>query len=122
MYEHRAAPLLPAPAFRRRLARHGVYALAILALSLLIGTTGFHLLAGQSAIDALLNAAMLLGGMGPVGEIRSTGGKLFAAAFALYAGLVFLIAGAIVLAPVFHRLLHKFHLEESEQRDTRRRS
>jgi hypothetical protein len=70
----------------------------------------------------LLNSAMLLGGMGPVGEIRSTPGKLFAAAFALYAGLVFLAAGAIVLAPILHRGLHKFHLEQAERRDSRRQA
>jgi hypothetical protein len=122
MYEHRTAPLLPAPAFRRRLARHGMYALGVLAISLLAGTVGFHLLAGQATIDALLNSAMLLGGMGPVGEIRSTSGKLFAAAFALYAGLVFLAAGAIVLAPILHRGLHKFHLEQAERRDSRRQA
>jgi hypothetical protein len=122
MYEHRTAPLLPAPAFRRRLARHGIFALGVLAISLLAGTVGFHLLAGQATIDAVLNAAMLLGGMGPVGEIRSTPGKLFAAAFALYAGLVFLAAGAIVLAPILHRGLHKFHLEQVQRRDSHRQS
>jgi hypothetical protein len=71
MYEHRTAPLLPAPAFRR-LASHGGYVLGLLAISLFIGTVGFHLLAGQAVIDALLNSAMLLGGMGPVGKIQST--------------------------------------------------
>jgi hypothetical protein len=121
MYEHRTAPLLPASAFRRRLGRHGTYAVGLLAISLLVGTVGFHLLAGQTTIDGLLNAAMLLGGMGPVGEIRSTSGKLFAAAFALYAGLVFLVIVAIVLAPILHRFLHKFHLEEAQRRDTHRR-
>ena len=110
MYENRTAPLLPASAFRRRLARHGTYAVGLLAISLLVGTLGFHLLAGQTTIDALVNAAMLLGGMGPVGEIQSTPGKLFAASFALYAGLVFLLTVAVILAPIFHRFLHKFHL------------
>jgi hypothetical protein len=121
MYEHRTAPLLPASGFRWRLARHGIYAVGVLAISLLVGTVGFHLLAGQTTIDALLNAAMLLGGMGPVGEIVSTPGKLFAAAYALYAGLVFLVTAAIGLAPILHRFLHKFHLEEAQRRDTHRR-
>ena len=117
MYEHRIAPLLPTSAFRRRLARHGSYAVGLLAISLLVGTVGFHLLARQKIVDALLNAAMLLGGMGPVGDIgsASTCGKLFAAAFALYAGLVFLVTASIVIAPVFHRFLHKFHLEEIQR-------
>lgn len=91
------------------MARHGGYALILVAISIAIGVAGFHNLAGQPAIDALLNAAMLLGGMGPVGEIKSDAGKLFASAFALYAGLVFITATALLLAPVLHRLLHHFH-------------
>jgi hypothetical protein len=121
-YEHRTAPLLSTRAFRRRAVRHGSYALGLLAISMLIGTLGFWLLAGQKPIDALLNAAMLLGGMGPVGDINYTFGKLFAAVFALYAGLVFLAAGAITLAPFLHRLLHRFHLEEALRRNERERS
>jgi hypothetical protein len=112
MFEHRTDPLLPLPAFRRRLARHGVYALSILTVSLLGGTFGFWFFAGQAPIDALLNAAMLLGGMGPVGEIRSTAGKLFATFFALYAGLAFLGMATVLFTPIIHRLLHTFHLEE----------
>jgi hypothetical protein len=118
MYEHRTAPLLPWPAFRRRLIRNGTYAIVLLAISLVGGTWGFWSFAGETRIDALLNAAMLLGGMGPVGEIRSTAGKLFAAGFALYAGLAFLGMATLLFAPVFHRALHKFHLEE-QGRDTR---
>jgi hypothetical protein len=90
-------------------------ALGVVVGSLLAGTLGFHFWAGQTTIDAFLNAAMLLGGMGPVGEIRSVPGKLFAAGFALYAGLVFLGTGALLLAPVFHRFLHKFHLQETDR-------
>lgn len=112
MFEHRTDPLLPLPAFRRRLARHGVYALGILTVSLLCGTFGFWFFAGQAPIAALLNAAMLLGGMGPVGEIRSTAGKLFATFFALYAGLAFLGMATVLFTPIIHPLLHTFHLEE----------
>jgi hypothetical protein len=114
-FEHRTAPLLPRGAFRRRLARHGGYAFSLLAASLLIGTIGFHFLAGQQLPDSFLNAAMLLGGMGPVGEIHYIPGKLFAAFFALYAGLVFLAVGAILLAPVVHRFMHTFHLDEGQR-------
>lgn len=110
MYEHRDSPLLPMRLFWRRLLRHAGYAAILVGGSLIVGTVGFYLLAGQSMIDAFLNAAMLLGGMGPVGEIRSTPGKLFGALFALYAGLLFLVAGALVLSPVLHRWLHRFHL------------
>jgi hypothetical protein len=116
MYEHRDAPLLSRRLFWQRLVRHGWYAIGVVGASLLAGTAGFHYLALQPPIDALLNAAMLLGGMGPIGEIRSTGGKLFAAGFALYAGLVFLVAGAILLTPIVHRFLHKFHLEPTRGR------
>jgi hypothetical protein len=103
MFEHRTEPLLSQAVFRRRLARHGLYALALVSGSLVAGTLGFWYLGGQPLVDAYLNSAMLLGGMGPVGEIRFTSGKLFAAFFALYAGLVFIgvstILGAWRVAP-----------------------
>jgi hypothetical protein len=111
MYEHRTAALAPRAVFLRRLATNGGYAALLLGGSLAGGTAGFHFLAGQSTIDALLNSAMLLGGMGPVGDIQSTAGKLFATGFALYAGLVFLGVTALLFAPLLHRLLHRFHVE-----------
>jgi hypothetical protein len=93
---------------------YGAYAGGLLAVSLVIGVVGFHWLAGQSGLDALLNAAMLLGGQGPIGTLHGTSGKLFAAAYALYAGIVFIGAAAVGLAPVLHRLIHKLHLEEMD--------
>jgi hypothetical protein len=111
MYEHHREPLLSGPAFIRRLAHHGLISLLLVLGSLAFGTLGFHLLSGQLWIDALLNSAMLLGGMGPVGDLGPTVGKLFSAFFALYAGLVFLIVAGVLSVPVFHRLLHHFHLE-----------
>jgi hypothetical protein len=111
MYEHRRQPLLSRPAFTRRLARHGQISLLLVLGSLAIGTLGFHLLSGQLWIDALLNSAMLLGGMGPVGDLGPTVGKLFASFYALYAGLVFLVVAGLLFVPVFHRVLHRFHLE-----------
>lgn len=112
MYEHHTAPLLPYTAFLRRLARHGGYAASLVAVSMVVGTAGFWAFALQAPLDAMLNSAMLLGGMGPVGNIQSTAGKWFAAVFALYAGLVFLGSGAILFTPVLHRMLHRLHLEE----------
>ncbi len=112
MYEHHTSPVLPWPAFVRRMLRHGTYVLAIAVVSIAIGMAGFHWFAMEGWLDAFLNAAMLLGGMGPVGEIRSTGGKLFAGLFALYAGLVFIAAFALLTAPALHRLLHKLHAEQ----------
>jgi len=110
MAQARARPLLPWNRFKRHLMRYGAYAAGLLAVSLAIGVAGFHWLAGQSGLDSLLNAAMLLGGMGPVGMIQGTAGKLFGAAYALYAGLVFIGAAAVAFAPVRHRLIHKLHL------------
>lgn len=112
MYEHRTAPLLPSSAFRRRLALHSAYAFSLLLVSLLIGTGGFWLFADEMPLDAFVNASMLLGGMGPVGEFRSVPGKWFAAIFALYAGLAFVGVAAILIAPIFHRVLHRLHMEE----------
>jgi hypothetical protein len=112
MYEHHTAPLLPWPAFVRRQLMHVGWGSALMVVSLAAGTFGFTLFAGQLPVDAFLNASMLLGGMGPIGEIKGTGGKLFAAFFALYAGLVFLISAAVLLAPALHRLLHRLHLED----------
>ena len=77
--------------------------------SLALGVLGYTTIGHQSLVDALLNSAMLLSGMGPAGPIEGTGTKLFAAAFALYSGLVFLLVAGILLAPVFHRVLHFFH-------------
>jgi hypothetical protein len=95
--------------FVRRMMRHGGYAAILVAFSLVIGVLGYTAIGHLTPIDALLNAAMLLGGMGPVGPIEGTGEKLFAAGFALYSGLIFLLVAGILLAPVFHRVLHFFH-------------
>ena len=116
MYELHTEPLLPFKQFAYRLARHGGIVALVLIFSLVVGTTGFHWLALQEWIDAFLNSSMLLGGMGPVGEIRSTAGKIFASIYALYAGIVFIGTSGLLLAPVLHRLLHKMRLEEKQSR------
>jgi len=115
-YEHRRQKLLSRPAFARRLARHGFWALLLVVGSVVLGTLGFHLTCEQSMIDAFVNACMLLGGMGPVGDPGKypDSGKVFAALYALYAGPVFLVVVAFVLAPVFHRMLHRFHLDTKD--------
>ena len=90
----------------------------VVAISLAIGTAGYHFLDGLGWVDSFLNASMILGGMGPVDPLKTTAAKLFAALYALYAGFVLLISVGIIIAPVFHRLLHRFHLErEAEERD-----
>jgi hypothetical protein len=116
LYEHRHEPVLTRRQFVRRLVRHGGFAALIVGVSLLIGTLGYIAFAHLAPIDALLNAAMQLGGMGPVGSTGGTAGKLFATVFALYAGLVFVAVTGILLAPVFHRVLHRFHAESAAPR------
>jgi hypothetical protein len=111
MFEHQNDPLLPRRAFFQRQARYTVIALGLVAGSLAIGVLGYHAFEGLSWLDSLVNAAMLLGGMGPVNELHTTAGKLFAAFYALYSGLVFLVIAGVLFAPAFHRFLHHFHAE-----------
>jgi hypothetical protein len=114
VYEPRRAPLLPRPAFLRRLARNTALAALFVALSLTLGTLGYHFFGGLAWLDAWLNAAMILTGMGPVDPIRPTAGKLFAGAYALFSGVAFLTIVGVMLAPVVHRFLHRFHLETED--------
>lgn len=111
MFEQRHEPLLSRPAFFWRLFSHFIIAVGIVFGSLVIGILGYRYLEGLEWIDALLNAAMILGGMGPIGEMHYTAGKLFAACYALYSGIVFLVIAGVLFAPIFHRFLHHFHLE-----------
>ncbi len=115
MYEHRRSPLLPVRLYYIRLARHAALACAVVLVSLGAGMAGYAYFEKLGWIDAFLNSAMLLGGMGPVDAPKTPGGKLFAGCYALYAGLVFLVTGSILLAPVVHRLLHRIHVEERNQ-------
>ena len=112
MYQRRHHPLLSRARFLQRLARHALAALALLALSLGIGMCGYMAFEHLAPVDAFLNASMLLGGMGPVDVPRSEAGKLFAGLYALYAGLVFLVAAGLVIAPLAHRLMHRFHWDD----------
>ena len=107
-------PLSPAPFHRRAVAGAVLRSGAVIGLSLLIGVVGLHLTEDTPWIDALLGAAMILTGMGPTVAVQSTAGKLFLTAYALFSGVVFLGAVALLFQPIFHRLLHRFHLELSE--------
>ena len=111
MYETRRQPLVTRTAFLRRLAGHLAAALALVAGSLALGMAGYMRLEGLSTLDAFLETAMLLGGMGPLHPPVTDAGKLFAGCFALYAGLVFIATAALLLGPVAHRVLHRFHLD-----------
>jgi hypothetical protein len=111
MYERHHEPLISREEFLRRIVRHGGVAFAVVLAALFLGVSGYHWIEGLPWVDAILNAAMILGGMGPVGELHSTAGKLFAAAYALFSGLMFIVVAGVLFAPVIHRFLHKFHLE-----------
>lgn len=115
MAKHPIPPQLTKSFLLRQLARQGGYAALLVLGSLALGMAGFHWTGGSPWLDSFLNAAMLLGGMGPVGDLGSaaSGAKLFAGLFALYAGLVFLAATVLLLTPVFHRVLHWVHWERS---------
>lgn len=114
MYEHRSQAVIPRRQFFIRLARSGSIALGLIVFSLLVGMSGYHALEHLSWLDAFLNAAMLLGGMGPVNSPVTPGGKMFAGLYALYCGLVVILVAGLLLAPAAHRLLHRFHLEQAK--------
>jgi hypothetical protein len=121
MYERRDEPLAPQQVFVRRLALNGLIGFLLLMFSLGIGVAGYHFLEGLSWIDALLNASMILGGMGPVNPIHTDIGKVFASFYALYSGVILLASVGVLATPILHRFLHRFHLadEEGEELDDR---
>lgn len=110
-YERHSQKLAPLSVFAQRVALAVGAACCIIAAVLFIGIAGYHWLGGLDWVDSLLEASMILGGMGPVNPIKTTGAKLFASGYALFSGLVFIGIMGIVLTPVVHRLLHKFHVE-----------
>jgi hypothetical protein len=114
-FEHRTQPVIPPERFIIRLAHSGIIALALIAVSLFVGMVGYHILEGLSWIDAFLNAAMLLGGMGPIHTPTTSGGKVFAGLYALYCGLAVILVAGVILAPIAHRILHRFHMESRNQ-------
>lgn len=114
MYEHRRQPILPRPRFMKRVLLHVSMALFTVVIALAIGTIGYHTLGKLRWVDAILNASMILGGMGPIDSLPDTPAKLFAAAYALFSGLLFIGILGVVLAPFAHRLLHSLHVDTSE--------
>jgi hypothetical protein len=112
VFEHSTQPLASRAVFLRRLFRFGSFALGIILVSLGIGILGYHFIVGLDWIDSLLNASMLLGGMGPIDtDLKTTGAKLFASFYAIFSGVVFLVSIGILTTPLFHRFLHHFHLD-----------
>ena len=111
-----AAQLSPRDVFLSRVRRAGTYALALVVVTLAVGMIGYHELEDISWLDSFHQSALLLSGMGPVVEINSVAGKLFDGIYALFCGIILLAATGLLFAPVLHRLLHRFHIEDSRDR------
>lgn len=117
MFEHKTEKLLPLPGFLKRVALSLLLAFVVVTVALGIGIMGYHELAGLSWIDSILNASMILTGMGSIAPMTDTTSKLFASAYALFSGVVFISAIGLVLTPIFHRILHKFHLDDVDENE-----
>ena len=116
MFESKRQRVIPPAHFAQRLAWSIALSAAVAAIALVIGILGFHYVADASWIDSLHNASMILGGMGPVVEMKTAAAKVFSSAYALFAGLVFIGVVAVTLAPVMHRVLHKFHIDDTDMK------
>jgi hypothetical protein len=116
MFERQHEKLAPISVFVRRMVASVVMAGILITFALIIGILGYHFIAGFDWVDSLLEASMILGGMGPINPLHTTGAKMFASGYALFSGLVFIAVMGIVLAPVTHRMLHKFHIDEEDLR------
>ncbi len=115
MFEHHKQPLASRPEFIKRMLRFSALVAGILSFSLGIGVLGYHFFEHLSWLDSLLNASMLLGGMGPLESPQTEAGKWFASFYALFAGMIILVAAGVMVTPVLHRILHHFHLEIEEK-------
>ena len=115
MFERRGQPMISRAEFALRLTRFAAVGLAIIVGSWAAGTLGYHYLQGLGWLDSVLNAAMILGGLGPVDPITHPAAKVFASLYALYSGLVFLVVAGLLIAPLFHRFIHRFHIELEDE-------
>lgn len=111
-YEHKSEPIAPSDVFLKRVFKHFFWTSLILSFCLLIGVLGYKFLGPMGWIDALHNASMILGGMGPVVVIQTIGGKLFSSFYALFSGVVFITSIGLLVAPIAHRFFHKLNLED----------
>ena len=114
MFERRHEKLAPRSVFIKRLAGSFGIICGLLFIALLLGVSGYHWIAGLGWVDSILEASMILGGMGPVNTLTKTSAKLFASAYALFSGVVFIGLVGILLTPIVHRILHKFHIEKTK--------
>lgn len=117
MFEHRHSALLPREEFVRRQLRFAALSATIVLGALTVGTLGYHGFEALPWLDALLNAAMILTGMGPVDRLQTSAGKLFATAYALASAVLFVTTVAVLFAPLVHRFFHHFHVELDDERD-----
>ena len=113
-FERHHDDLAPVSVFVKRLIGSLAIALGLIGVALMIGIAGYHFIAGFNLVDSFLEASMILGGMGPVNQLSSDASKIFAAVYALFSGLIFIAVMGLVLAPVVHRVLHKFHVDEKD--------
>jgi hypothetical protein len=111
-FEHRKQKVVPFPQFLLRLGRYSLFAISLVAMSVVIGTFGYHYLAGLLWLDSFYMASMILTGMGPVADMTTETAKIFSALYALYSGIAFLSITAVFFTPIIHRLLHILHVEE----------
>ncbi len=114
VFEYRSKPLLPRLEFIKRMIPFALLSAGFVTVSLLTGMVGYRIFGNFSWVDAFVNASMLMGGMCPVNEFHNDAGKIFAGIYSMYCGLMFIIAVGFLVVPVFHRFLHRFHLEMDE--------
>jgi hypothetical protein len=116
MFEHRSQKIISRPRFRRRVAQYAAVASGMIGVSWLIGAVGYRYLTHPhlSWVDSFYNAAMILGGMGPVDMLHSDSAKLFASFYALFSGITFLSATSVLFAPFVHRFLHVLHVDDTD--------
>jgi len=114
MFERKHQKVAPVHIFIRRLVICIGIAILLIAFALFIGIAGYHWIAGYNWVDSLLNASMILGGMGQINLLANAGAKVFASAYALFSGLVFIAVMGIIFSPIVHRMLHKFHMDDKD--------
>jgi hypothetical protein len=117
VFENRKQRLVSQKVFSQRLLRSGLLGLATITVALAIGMAGYMGFESMGFIDAFINASMILSGMGPVTQLATDGGKIFAGFYALFSGLLLIAVAGLILAPVFHRMLHRFHVDDNDPKN-----
>jgi len=114
MFEQKHQKLVPVAVFMRRMVAYILLVIVLILGVLSMGVVGYHCLAGLTWVDSLLNASMILGGMGEIDPLTTTAAKVFASVYALFSGLVFIAIMGILFTPIMHRMLHSFHMEDKD--------